>query len=260
MLAFDCDRAGLLRDAHEQGSEDASKRFQALIERRLTGEPIAYITGRQEFWSLDFTVDDSVLIPRADTELLVERALSLIDQLPTDFGEANDVGRSVNVADLGTGSGAIAIALAHERPRCQIIATDISQQALGLAKLNAEHHAIENIEFRIGSWVEALADHKFDLLVSNPPYIAADDPHLRLGDVAYEPSQALVSGTDGLQALRSIIESAAQVLNNRGSVLLEHGYDQGLAVRGLFEANAYSNIRTHRDLAGQERMTEAQPG
>ncbi len=218
--------------------------FSGLIRRRLDGEPIAHILGRREFWSLELEVTPDTLIPRPETELLVEQTLALI---PPDA--------ALQIADLGTGSGAIALAIAHERPRCRITAVDRSKAALQVAERNAVRHKLPNIVLRHSYWFSELTARRFDIIVSNPPYIRADDPHLTQGDVRFEASSALVSGTDGLDDLRCIISAAPRHLQAGGWLLVEHGYDQGSAVRDLFAAACFTAIHSTRDLAGQERIT-----
>ncbi len=224
-------------------AEEASL-FEALTQRRQQGEPIAHILGKQSFWTLDLKVTADTLIPRPETELLVEQALSLT---PID--------QPWQIADLGTGTGAIALAIASERPKATLIASDRSEAALTVAQENATTHAINNIAFRHGSWFEPLRGETFDLILSNPPYIATGDPHLAQGDVRFEPDSALTSGNDGLDDLRLIIANAVHHLKPDGWLLVEHGYDQGNAVRSLFEQYHYQNIATQCDLGGVERIT-----
>jgi release factor glutamine methyltransferase len=225
----------------------AADRFLGLIERRAAGEPVAYLTGRREFWSLDLAVTPAVLIPRPETELLVERALAL--------GPPG----AASAADLGTGSGAIALALARERPRWSIVATDLSAAALEVARANAAALGTTSIEFLAGSWFEPLAGARFDLLVSNPPYVAADDPALKDPALAFEPPLALTPpGGDALAALCILARGAAPHLSPGGWLLLEHGASQGPEVRTELVAAGFAHVRSHRDLAGHERMTEGQ--
>ncbi|WP_455384797.1 peptide chain release factor N(5)-glutamine methyltransferase [Acidihalobacter prosperus] len=219
--------------------------FEKLLSRRAAGEPLAYLLGHREFWSLDLEVAPGVLIPRADTETLVERALELI---PAD--------QAARVADLGTGSGAIALAIAHDRPRSAVVATDRSSTALDLARRNAARLKLHNVDFRHGDWCAALGTEDFDLIVSNPPYIAADDPHLEQGDLPHEPAEALASGSDGLEDLRRIVDCARGHLRTNGRLLLEHGRTQGEAVRALLHDAGFEAIRTHRDLEDRERVSE----
>ncbi len=219
--------------------------FETLLSRRLAGEPVAYITGHREFWSLDLLVTPAVLIPRPDTERLVELALAA---LPARVG--------ARVADLGTGSGAIAAALAHERPDWEVHATDLSAAALAVARNNFRRLGLSQVRTEQGTWCAALpADRRFDLLVSNPPYVPSGDPHLRRGDLRREPRGALASGADGLDDVRRIAQQAPAHLKTGGFLLLEHGYDQGAAVRQILAERGYTEIATHRDLAGQERVS-----
>ena len=232
--------------AHGDDIGDAAlvARFEALVARRVAGEPVAYITGRRGFWSFDLAVTPATLIPRVETELLVELALA---RLPRD--------RELRIADLGTGSGAIALALAHERPRACVVATDASDAALAVARGNANALGIDNIDFRRGDWLAPLADERFDLIASNPPYIASDDPHLGAGDLRHEPVSALASGRDGLDAIRVIVGNATAHLVTDGWLLLEHGLEQGRAVRGLLHAAGFVDVATEHDLEGRDRVT-----
>lgn len=218
--------------------------LQALIQERLAGEPIAYLIGRQAFWNDDFIVTPSTLIPRPETELLVQILLS---ELPVES--------EIQVADLGTGCGAIALSLAKERPTWQITATDFSKEALQVARENAQALHLKNVHFSQGSWCLALPHQLYHAIVSNPPYIAERDPHLEWGDVRFEPRNALVSGPDGLSAMQEIISNAGDYLHNGGLLLLEHGFEQGEAVRALLEKWGFTRIKTERDLAGHERAT-----
>lgn len=225
-------------------SEDAALR--TLIARRQRGEPVAYLTGSREFWSLNLLVAPAVLIPRPETELLVERALV---RMPTDA--------ALRVADLGTGSGAIALALARERSRAQVVAVDASAAALEVAKENAARHKITNMTFRQGDWTAALNNERFHVIVSNPPYIRDDDPHLVQGDLRFEPVQALRGGPDGLDAIRRIIAGAKDHLLPGGWLLLEHGFDQKDAVLTLMKQHGLIEARDYRDYSGNDRVAEA---
>jgi release factor glutamine methyltransferase len=222
--------------------------YLSLIERRAAGEPLAYLTGWRDFWSLRLAVSPAVLVPRPETELLVERALAL---------HTSPEGR---VADLGTGGGALALALASERPQWRLVATDVSQEALEVARANATMLKLRQVEFRHGSWFEPLAGERFDLLVSNPPYVAADDPVLAGPPLLYEPRLALTPGADALSSLRTLVRGAPPHLAAGGWLLLEHGAAQAADVRRELVAAGFRYVRSQRDLAGHERMTEGQHG
>ncbi len=225
---------------------DRQAHFSTLVARRIKGEPIAYITGQREFWSLDLRVTPETLIPRPESELLVELALALI---PPD--------RPFNLADLGTGSGAIAAAIASERPDCTLFATDRSHAALRIARDNLDRLGLARVQTRHGHWCEALPRNPpLDLIVSNPPYIPDSDPHLAQGDLPWEPRSALASGHDGLDDIRCITGQAATYLTPGGWLLLEHGCHQGAAVRRLLTAAGFQAVATHRDLSGQERVSK----
>ncbi|GAA0723491.1 peptide chain release factor N(5)-glutamine methyltransferase [Dokdonella soli] len=223
--------------------------FEGLVEARRHGEPVAYLTGRREFWSLDLAVTPAVLIPRPETELLVDLALA---KIPADA--------AVAIADLGTGSGALALALAHERPRARVLATDVSEAALAIARANAERLGIGNVEFALGDWCAALGSARFYLIVSNPPYIEKADPHLGEGDLRYEPMSALASGTDGLDAIRQICACAHAHLEPQGWLLFEHGRDQAGRVRELLTAANFIAVQSVPDIEGRDRVTLAQAG
>nr|WP_286948188.1 peptide chain release factor N(5)-glutamine methyltransferase [Pseudomonas sp. UBA6718] len=227
---------------HEPGAEQLAA-FAALLERRRAGEPVAYILGHQGFWSLDLEVAPHTLIPRPDTELLVETALQLAPATPQ------------RVLDLGTGSGAIALALASERGGWQVIGVDRIAEAVALAERNRQRLKLGNAEFRQSSWFDGLAGERFDLILSNPPYIAADDRHLGEGDVRFEPLSALVAGVDGLDDIRQIIARAPRHLQAGGWLLLEHGYDQAEAVRELLAAAGFTAVDSRRDLGGHQRIS-----
>ena len=220
--------------------------YENMVEARAHGEPIAYLTGHREFWSLDLQVTRDVLIPRHETELLVQLALA---RIPRDV--------DTTVADLGTGSGAIALALAQERPRAHVLATDASAAALVVARANAERLTLSNVEFARGDWCDALDQRTFDVIVSNPPYIASGDAHLDIGDLRSEPLSALASGSDGLDAIRRIVAQVPAHLRDGGWLLLEHGWDQAARVRELFEQCGFFAISTAHDDAGHERVTMA---
>jgi release factor glutamine methyltransferase len=223
-----------------------TRQYLALLRRRAAGEPIAYLTGSREFWSLPLSVSRAVLVPRPETELLVERAL------------ARRRAPEGRVADLGTGSGAVALALASERPRWQVIATDVSATALEVARANAAQLQLTGIEFRQGSWFAPLAGERFDLLASNPPYVAADDPAMTSPTLAHEPRLALTPGSDALACLRVIVRGAPQHLTHGGWLVLEHGTEQGADVRHELVLAGFRHVRSYRDLAGHERITEGQ--
>ena len=244
MHVLDRSRAWLYAHDDDAIEVDPARRFHELVARRAAGEPLAYLTGRREFWSLDLAVTSDVLIPRPETELLVELALQ---RIPQD--------NPVDIADLGTGSGAIALAIAHEHPQARVLATDASIAALAVARGNAERLGIGNAEFAQGDWCAALGVRRFDLIVSNPPYIAATDAHLGQGDLRFEPQTALVSGADGLDAIRAIIREAPAHLKPGGWLLLEHGYDQGRAVHGLLDKSGFVEVFTAQDLEQRERVS-----
>ena len=237
-------RVGLITGAERQLSEDEAAQLSALVARRLQGEPIAYIVGQREFFGLPFQVGPAVLIPRPDTELIVELALERLARLVPP-------GR---LLDMGTGSGAIAVALAHTRPDANVTALDVSEAALAVARANAAANGVR-VRFLRSDWFAALGDERFDLIVSNPPYIAAGDAHLTQGDLRFEPAGALTDHADGLAALRLIVGGAAAHLEAGGWLLLEHGYDQAEAVRTLLSAAGYTEVQSWRDLAGIERVS-----
>jgi release factor glutamine methyltransferase len=221
-----------------------SARFWTLIEERQKGTPIAYITGSREFWSRDFHVTPDVLIPRPDTELLIELSLKLI---PPD--------KPLNIIDLGTGSGIIAITLAAERPLARVSATDFSLAALSVAKLNANKHHTNNIQFFQSNWFDNVPDAKFNLVISNPPYIAENDSHLQQGDIRFEPQTALCGGELGLNDIKIIADTARNRLESGGYLLIEHGYDQQEQVQIIFKNFHYDNVKTVTDLSGLPRVT-----
>jgi release factor glutamine methyltransferase len=217
-----------------------------LLKKRYTGHPIAYLTGTREFWSRDFITTPDVLIPRPETELLIELCLELMpDNTPR------------RLIDLGTGSGAIAITLAAERPAIEVTATDYSAKALTIARQNARQLGINNIQFCQSYWFDSVAKSEFDIIVSNPPYIAPNDPHLHEGDLRFEPTMALIAEQQGLQDIHSIAKTASAFLNPGGRLLIEHGYDQQEQVQSIFANYPYTNIQTHTDLSSLPRVTSA---
>ena len=238
------ERAWLFAHARDRLEDAVIQRFEALLARRIAGEPVAYLVGRRGFWTLDLQVSPATLIPRPETERLVELALQ---RLPED--------QPARIADLGTGSGAIALALASERPLAQIIATDAGAAALAVARANAAQNGLAHVEFREGSWWAPLHGETFDLIASNPPYVADDDPHLRQGDLRHEPMSALASGPDGLEDIRTIIEGAPAHLHAGGWLLIEHGLDQGARIRALFEAAGFTDVTTEQDLEARDRVS-----
>jgi release factor glutamine methyltransferase len=221
--------------------------FDALIKQRQLGMPIAYLTGIREFWSRDFKVTADVLIPRPDTELLIELSLELIPK-----------NKPVKLIDLGTGSGIIAVTLAAERPNAHVIAVDASLAALDVAKYNAQYHQLTNIEFYQSDWFSNIPMSHFDLVISNPPYIASDDEHLQQGDVRFEPKTALIAKHQGLSDIKIIADQARHHLKPDGYLLIEHGYNQALQVQVIFNALAYDKVQSYRDLSGQLRVTNGQ--
>ncbi|QTN27741.1 peptide chain release factor N(5)-glutamine methyltransferase [Rhodoferax sp. AJA081-3] len=243
------ERAWLLAHDTDAFPEAAHATLQAAVLRRAAGEPLAYITGHKEFFGLDLQVDARVLVPRPDTETLVEWALELLSPAATPTHPAR-------VVDLGTGSGAIALALKHTRPDLQVSAVDFSTDALAVAQANAQRLQLD-VQFAQGSWLEAVPpDQRFDAIVSNPPYIASADHHLAA--LKHEPLQALASGADGLDDIRDIIRQARDHLSPGGWLLLEHGYDQAPAVRALLVAAGWHKVQSRRDLAGIERCSGGQ--
>jgi len=237
-------RSWLFTHADDVPDMDVQTDYARLLDRRANGEPVAYITGHGGFWSLDLEVTPATLIPRPETELLVELALQ---RLPDD--------NACSVADLGTGSGAIALAIARERPHAQVVATDASADALAVARRNALRHAIGNIAFVHGDWLAPLAGRQFELIVSNPPYIETADPHLGQGDLRFEPIGALASGLDGLDDIRRIVHDAPARLHPGGWLLFEHGWNQGEASRALLQEAGYAEVFTAQDLERRDRVS-----
>ncbi|EOC0417501.1 peptide chain release factor N(5)-glutamine methyltransferase [Cronobacter malonaticus] len=224
-------------------TDDELARLDALLARRAAGEPVAYLIGQREFWSLPLEVSPATLIPRPDTECLVEQALARLPATPC------------RILDLGTGTGAIALALASERPDCHVTALDVIPEAVELAKRNAQRLGIDNVTVLQSHWFSALTDARFSLIVSNPPYIDGDDPHLSQGDVRFEPKSALVADNAGLADLETLVTEARRFLEDNGWLMLEHGWQQGEAVRELFTRAGYQGVETCRDYGGNERLT-----
>ena len=241
MHALRMTRVQLITQDQRVIDSDEAARLTALFRRRIAGEPIAYLVGTREFYGLDFEVTPDVLIPRPETELLVELALERLAP-------------GARVLDMGTGSGAIAVAIAHARPDAMVTALDVSAAALEVARRNAARHGAA-VAFLQSDWYAALGARCFDLIAANPPYIVAGDSHLSQGDLRYEPIGALTDHADGLSALRSIVAGAAAHLAAGGWLLMEHGYDQAGAVRALLAAHGFGDIRSWRDLAGIERAS-----
>jgi len=238
------DRAWLAAHRDAPLAPGEVRAFDALVRRRAAGEPIAYLTGKREFFGLDLEITPDVLIPRPETELLVELACRWL--APE---------RPARVLDLGCGSGAVALAIAHERPRAFVVGGDVSPRATALARRNAERLSIANVSFVESDWFESISLQRFALIVANPPYVARGDPHLKEGDLRFEPEGALVSGADGLDAMRVIVAAAADFLARGAPLALEHGYDQAQAVRALLTEAGFGGVASVRDLAGIDRVS-----
>jgi len=237
-------RSQLLAAASDPVPAEVVARFEDACRQRAAGMPVAYLLGRREFWSLEFAVSPAVLVPRPETELLVERVLHLV------------IAPAARVADLGTGSGAVAIALAHERPGWLVMGTDVSPDALAVARENGMRLAGGRVEWALGDWYAALGGRRFDAIASNPPYIAGDDPVLESDGLRHEPRHALTPGGDGTSAITTLINEAPRHLVPGGWLALEHGNSQGETLRSLLVARGFTHVTSHRDLAGHERVTE----
>ena len=243
-LALGVDDAYLIAHADEALSAAQNAAVAALVARRAVGEPVAYIVGTREFFSLEFKVTPAVLIPRPETELLVEFALECVSPA-----------QACRVLDLGTGSGCIAISIARHRPRAQVVAVDRSEEALAVARENATWHATRNLEFLRSDWFAALGNQRFDLIVANPPYVAAGDSHLKEGDLRFEPATALVAGADGFACIRAIVAAAPRYLQSGGWLAFEHGYDQAVRCRELLRETGFAAGFSRKDHAGIERLS-----
>ncbi|WP_394809778.1 peptide chain release factor N(5)-glutamine methyltransferase [Nitrosomonas sp.] len=244
---LDVAHAFLLTHPDQVLTSQQTDEFSRLVRQRSDGIPVAYLIGKRDFYDLTFKVNEMVLIPRPETELLVELALKLIPD-----------NQFCKILDLGTGSGAIAIAIAKHRPQSQVTAIDLSSSAIAVSRWNAANLEVNNISLRTGNWFDELSGEKFDLIVSNPPYVAENDPHLQQGDLRFEPQMALSTGDNGLACIRHIIAAAPDYLVNDGWLLLEHGYDQAAECRRLFRDRDFSNICSYPDLAGIMRVSGGQ--
>jgi release factor glutamine methyltransferase len=242
-------RSGLIARNDELVGVEREQAYAVLIARRLQGAPVAYLTGTREFWSMPLTVTPAVLVPRPETELLVELALEFLPK----HQSPSSAERACSVLDLGTGSGAIALAIASERPRSRVTGIDISQPALDIARHNSHSLGLPHIDWRLGSWFEAVPGERFDVIVANPPYVAAADPALE--QLSAEPAIALCAGPTGLEALAAIAGGAAAHLHERGRLILEHGSDQAPLVAELLERHGFTGIRSHFDFSGKPRVT-----
>lgn len=239
-----CAPVDLFKHSERVLRDDEKALLDTLLERRMNGEPLAYLLGEQGFYGALFQVNRAVLIPRSDTELLVDRTLALLPQ-----------GEPLRVADLGTGSGAIAVTLARLRPNWQLLAVDISAQALTVARENAKRHGVSKVSFLENDWLAGITQ-KWDAIVSNPPYVDHGDPHLEPAVLSFEPPVAVFAEENGFRCLRVITEQARERLNPGGWLILEHGFQQGAGARALLQQDGFEQVQTHRDLAGHERVTE----
>lgn len=245
--SMNTDRASLYAHPEREVSEDHAANFQLLLNKRIDNYPVAYLVGSKEFWSLELKVDQNTLIPRPETECLVETALEFI---PVD--------RQYDILDLGTGSGAIALAVARERPNSKVLAVDLSQDALNVSIENADRHNIENVHFMQSDWFSELSGKQFDLIISNPPYVESDDSGFNQGEIRYEPRLALDGGYQGMQAIIHLIPAATHFLRPDGRLMLEHGYQQASMIQHLFSVNRYKDIHGQQDYAGHDRVSFAQ--
>jgi release factor glutamine methyltransferase len=239
-----CNTAHLMTWPEKDLNEQQTTLYLQLIQQRREGLPVAHLTGQREFWSLNFLVDNSTLIPRPETETLVEFILE-------KFADR----KKLKLLDLGTGTGAIAIAIASEKPGWEIFASDVSRQALTLAIKNSEQHQTGNTSFVLSDWFSNISEHDFDIIASNPPYIASDDPHLQNGDVRFEPKRALTSGKTGMDDIEHLCAQAKYHLRKNGCLIVEHGYNQSQLVADCFTKNSYTKIEQREDLSGHTRMT-----
>lgn len=248
-FVLNVDQAYLLTHFDQRLTFQQTETFNQLIKQRVSGVPIAYLIGEREFYSLKFRVTDAVLIPRPETELLIDLALA---RIPAH--------KACQILDLGTGSGAIAITIAKYRPKSQVVAIDCSAEALIVAKSNAQNLGVSNISFREGNWLDDLSSsNKFDLIVSNPPYVAKHDPHLQQGDLRFEPIMALSAGDDGMACIRHIVANASKhLVNDNAWLLLEHGYDQAVICRKLLIQNNFTRVFSYKDLSGIIRVSGGQ--
>ena len=244
MKALKVSRAYLYTYTDKVISESKKKLLEELVNRRMNKEPIAYILGKKEFWSRDFYINRHTLIPRPESEMLVELII-----------QANARKKISSILELGTGSGCISVSLAKELSHSQIVSTDICAKALEVANKNAQHYGVNNVSFIKSDWFNKLDNQKFDCIVSNPPYIREDDPYL--GELTFEPSKALVSGDDGLDAIEIISSNAAEYLSPEGKIFIEHGKDQKKEIQKIFELNNWRDIICHRDFGGLPRITTA---